>query len=39
MAELDRKHEAIGGMRLTYEAPVMRHFTARLEPIGARVTA
>jgi tryptophanase len=28
-----KRREKIGGMRLTYEAPFLRHFTARLEPI------
>jgi tyrosine phenol-lyase len=28
-----KRREQIGGLRLTYEAPFLRHFTARLEPI------
>lgn len=28
------RREAIKGMRLVWEAPVMRHFTARLEPVA-----
>ena len=28
-----RKREAIQGMKLKYEAPFLRHFTARLEPL------
>jgi tryptophanase len=32
--EVWRKRENIGGLRLTYEAPFLRHFTARLEPIA-----
>ncbi len=31
--EVWRKREKIRGMRLTYEAPFLRHFTAHLEPI------
>jgi tryptophanase len=32
--EVWRKRDAIGGLRLIYEAPFLRHFTARLEPIA-----
>jgi tyrosine phenol-lyase len=28
------RREQIRGMRLTYEAPFLRHFTARLEPVA-----
>jgi tyrosine phenol-lyase len=31
------KREKIQGMKLTYEAPFLRHFTAKLEPQEARV--
>jgi len=31
--EVWNRREQIRGMRLTYEAPFLRHFTARLEPI------
>jgi tryptophanase len=31
--EVFRKREGIRGMRLTYEAPFLRHFTAKLEPV------
>jgi tryptophanase len=33
------KREAIRGMKLSYEAPFLRHFTARLEPAEAPVGA
>jgi tryptophanase len=32
--EVWRKREGIRGMRLTFEAPFLRHFTAQLEPVG-----
>jgi tryptophanase len=28
------KRQSVKGMRITYEAPTLRHFTARLEEIG-----
>src|ERR1017187_3786092 len=36
--EVWKKREQIQGMNLTYEAPFLRHFTARLEPEEARAT-
>ncbi|HEX7768109.1 MAG TPA: tryptophanase [Nitrospira sp.] len=34
--ELDRTHEMIHGLSLTYEAPALRHFTARFEELQAQ---
>ena len=33
------KRDRIQGMRLSYEAPFLRHFTARLEPLEATVSS
>jgi tryptophanase len=37
--EVWKKREQIHGMKLSYEAPFLRHFTAKLEPEPAEVAA
>jgi tryptophanase len=34
--EVWKRREQIGGYRIVYQAPFLRHFTARFEPLGAR---
>ena len=37
--EVWRRREQIRGLELTYEAPFLRHFTARLRPLATRAAA
>ena len=37
--ELHRRREALHGLRITYEAPMLRHFTARLEELSDTAAA
>ena len=39
LEEIRDRKETIHGLRMTYEAPVLRHFTARFEEIGTAVPA
>jgi tyrosine phenol-lyase len=34
--EVWKRREQIGGYRLTYQAPFLRHFTAGFEPLAGR---
>jgi tryptophanase len=34
--EVWKRRESIHGLRLIYEAPFLRHFTAQLEPLAVR---
>jgi tryptophanase len=33
--EVWKRRESIRGLRIVYQAPFLRHFTARLEPVPA----
>jgi tryptophanase len=37
--EVWKKREQIQGLKLSYEAPFLRHFTARMEPVEQVVAA
>ncbi len=34
--EVWKKRETIRGLKITYQAPFLRHFTAKLEPVGVK---
>ena len=39
LSKVWEKRDEIRGLRLTYEAPFLRHFTAQLEPVPSRTPA
>ena len=38
LEEIRDRRETLRGLRMTYEARVLRHFTARFEEVGSAIT-